>query len=65
MLSLKVKDSIFSWYHRVNGYELSPEETPGNSAGQRSLAWYSPGGCKMPDMTESGMNTVGMGFSEI
>ena len=44
-------DEMVGWYHQLNGHEL--EQTPGDSAGQRSLASYSLWGCKESDMTEA------------
>ena len=36
-------------HHRLNGHE--PEQTLGDSGGQRSLVHYSPWGHKESDMT--------------
>lgn len=35
---------MIRYYHKLNGHEF--EHTPGDSGGQRSLAWYSPGSHK-------------------
>ena len=39
------KDEIVGWHHWLNGHEF--EQVPGDSAGQGSLAWYSPWGCRV------------------
>ena len=41
---------MVGWYHQLNGHE--PEQIPGDSEGQGSLAYCSPQGCKELDMTE-------------
>ena len=41
---------MVGWHHRLNGYEF--EETPGDSEGQRNLAYCSPWGHKELDMTQ-------------
>ena len=38
------EDEIVRYYHWLNGHEF--EQTPGDSGGQRSLAFCSPRGCK-------------------
>ena len=44
------EDEMIGWYHhQLNGHE--PEQTPGDSEGQGSLACCSPWGCKESDMT--------------
>ena len=40
---------MVGWHHRLNGHEF--EQTPGGSAGQGSLAWYSSWGRKELDTT--------------
>ena len=37
-------------HHQFKGHEF--EQTPGDSEGQGSLAWYSPWGHKESDMTQ-------------
>ena len=44
------EDEIVRWNHQLNEHEF--EQTLGDSEGQRSLACYSPWGCKVSDMTE-------------
>ena len=44
------EDEMVRWHHRLHGHEL--EKTAGDSAGQGSLACYSPWGCKESDTTE-------------
>ena len=41
---------MVGWHHQLNGHE--PEQIPGDSEGQGSLAYCSPQGCKELDMTE-------------
>ena len=41
---------MVGWHHGLNGHEF--EQTLGHSEGQRSLACFSPCGCKESDMTE-------------
>jgi len=41
---------MVGWHHQFDGHEF--EQAPGVGDGQRSLACYSPGGCKKSDMTE-------------
>ena len=43
------EDEMFGWDHWLNGHEF--EQTPGDSEGQGSLAWYSSRGCKKSDMS--------------
>ena len=43
------EDEMVGWHHQLNGHE--PEQTLGDSGGQRSLACYSPSGHKELDMT--------------
>ena len=42
------QDEMVGWHHQLNGHEL--EQSPGDSEGQRSLAWCSSWGCKELDM---------------
>ena len=44
------EDEMVGWHHQLNWHEF--EQTPGNSEGLESLAWYSPWGSKESDMTE-------------
>ena len=44
------EDKMFGWHHQLNGNEFEP--TPGDSAGQGSLAHCRPWGHKESDMTE-------------
>ena len=46
---------MVSQYHQLNKQEF--EQTPGDSEGQKSLAHYSPWGCKESDTTQ-GLNTM-------
>ena len=39
------EDEIVGWHHWLNGHES--EQIPGDSEGQRSLACYSPWGCRV------------------
>ena len=41
---------MVGWQHQINGHEF--EQTPGDSEGQRSLAYCSPWGHKETDTTE-------------
>ena len=43
-------DEMVGWHHQLNGPEF--EQTPGDGAGQESLACCSPWGCKELDTTE-------------
>ena len=43
-------------HHRLSGLEF--EQTLGYSAGQRSLAWCSPWGCKEFNMTDLTTTTM-------
>ena len=45
-----IKDEMVGWHHRLNGHEF--EQAPGVCDGQKSLACYSPWGCKELDMSE-------------
>ena len=47
---IEEKDEMVGWHHCLNGHES--EETQRDSDGQRSLACYSPWGCKESDTTE-------------
>ena len=38
---------VVGWHHQLKGHEF--EQAPGDSGGQRSLACYSPWGCKEVD----------------
>ena len=38
------EDKMVGWYHQLSEHEF--EETPGDSEGQRNLAYCSPWGCK-------------------
>ena len=40
---------MVGWHHPHNEHEF--EETPGDSVGQGSLAYFSPWGCKESDTT--------------
>ena len=44
------RDEMVGWHHRLNGHEF--EQTPGDSKGQGSLAYWSPWGRKESDTTE-------------
>ena len=44
------EDGVVGWRHRLDGREF--EQALGVGDGQRSLACYSPWGCKELDMTE-------------
>ena len=46
---IEEKDEMVGWHHCLNGHES--EETQRDSDGQRSLACYSPWGCKESDTT--------------
>ena len=56
------EDEMVECYYRLNGREF--EETLRDSEGQRSLACFSPWGCKESDMTEQLNNTHGTGEHE-
>ena len=43
------EDKMVGWHHQLGEHEF--EQTPGDSRGQRSLAYYSPWGYKELDMT--------------
>ena len=38
------EDEIVEWHHQLNGHES--EQTPRDNAGQGSLPWCNPWGCK-------------------
>ena len=44
------EDEMVGWHHQLNGHEF--EQSPGDSEGQGSLAFFSPWGHKELDMTE-------------
>ena len=44
------EDEMVGWHHQLDGHEFY--ETLGDTEGQASLAWCSPGGCKESGMTE-------------
>ena len=44
------EDEMVGWHPRLNGHEF--EQVPGVGDGQRSLACWSPWGCKDSDMIE-------------
>ena len=44
------EDETVGWHNQFNGHEF--EQTPGNSEGQESLAFFSPWGHKESDTTE-------------
>ena len=44
------KDEMVEWHQQLNGHEF--EQSPGDSEGQGSLAFFSPWGHKELDMTE-------------
>ena len=41
---------MIGWHHQLDGHEF--EQAPGVGDGQRSLACFSPWGCRESDMTE-------------
>ena len=43
------EDETVGWYHQINGHEF--EQSPGDSVGQGSLAYYSPLGQHRHDLT--------------
>ena len=45
----KVEDEMVGWHHQFNGWKF--EQTPGDSEGQGSLAYYSLWGHKEADTT--------------
>ena len=55
------EDEMFGWYHWLDGHEF--EQTPGDSKGQESLAWWSTWCCKQSDMTEW-LTTTNISISE-
>ena len=50
------EDKMVGWHHLLNGREF--EQDPGDSEGQRSLAYYSSWGHKELDMTEQLNNNI-------
>ena len=48
--SLKTKDEMAGWHHRLNGHEFG--KAPGVGDGQGGLACCSSWGCKESDTTE-------------
>ena len=48
-------NGMVGWHHRLNGHES--EQTPGDGEGQKSLACYSPWGCKESDTTKHSTTT--------
>ena len=38
------EDEMGGWHHRFNGHKF--EQTLGDGEGQKSLAYFSPWGCK-------------------
>ena len=44
------ENEMVGWHHRCNGHEF--EKALGVGDGQGSLAYCSPWGCKVSDMTE-------------
>ena len=50
--------SLFTFMHWRRQWQASPVLLPGKSHGQRSLAGYSPWGCKESDMTEQLNNNM-------
>ena len=46
----RTEDEMVGWHHWLDGHES--EQTPGDSAGQRSLACHGPWGHNESDMTE-------------
>ena len=44
------EDEMVGWHHRLNGHEL--KQTPGDSEGQRSLAFCRPWECRESDVAE-------------
>ena len=44
------EDEMVGWHYQLTGHEF--EQTPGNGEGLGSLAYCSPWGCKILDMTE-------------
>ena len=49
---------MVGWHHWLHGHDL--EQTPGDSEGQGSLAFCSPWGSKVLDMTERLNNKLGI-----
>ena len=50
------EDEMVEWHHQLNGCES--EQTPGDSEGQRSLAYCSLWGCKESDTIERLNNSM-------
>ena len=51
-----LRDRFDAWVGKIpwrREWQPTPVLLPGKSHGQRSLAGYSPGGCKQSDMTEA------------
>ena len=46
----RTEDEMVGWHHQFNGPEF--EQTPGDSEGQGSLAYWSPWGHKESDTTD-------------
>ena len=49
-LVLISEDEMVGWHHRLDRHEF--EQAPSVGDGQKSLACFSPGGCKKSQMTE-------------
>ena len=49
------KDEMVGGHHQLNGHELG--QTTGDGEGLGGLAWYSPMGCKEPNMTQQLSNS--------
>ena len=45
-----MEDEMVGWHHLLSRHEF--EQAPGDDEAQGSLAWCSPWGCKVSDMTE-------------
>ena len=50
LFNLMEEGEMVGWHHQLNGCEF--EQTPGDTEGHRSLACWSPWGCKESDMAE-------------
>ena len=50
------EDVMVGQHHQFNGHKF--EQTQGDSEGQRSLACYSPWGCKKSDKTKQLNNNI-------
>ena len=44
------EDEMVGWHHQLNGHEF--EQAPGVGDEQRSLAYYSPWGCKESEIID-------------